>query len=337
MKPYQTEGRTHIMNIYSFLGDGEIYFLMNLIPYALDYRYEFTFLTISYIMSLNWVTFLKTMLRHSRPQFDDPSIGVANSTVSSVCSGEFGNPSGHTLLTTSYLLVAWLFLKQVCANSYKKNRWCGARLFDTFVFSSIFMVSLCRLYLGRHSLDQIILGNGLGAWSAIFAADIYKKYFYDPVFAPDVSKDSLETIATRSWQSMKNAIALYCAIFVAMVGLFTYVDIYQQIPDQWMQSLIDTCPTLRKSHTFHYFSLAATGYITVIPSFYIFNYLKHAQWARDGLPIATARPPTWVIVVEAIIKLCLMQGAETMSKKVPAYVYGTNDLEPLVVFGEKSF
>lgn len=151
---------------------------------------------------------------------------MANSSVSSTCSGEFGNPSGHTLLTTSYLLVTWFFFKQVYAEYYRRNR-CVARLHGTFVYSSIFMVSLCRLYLGRHSLDQIILGNELGAWSAIFATDIYKKYYYDPVFAPDVSKESKETIVTRSWNSLKNAFAIYFIIFAAMVGLYTYVDTYQ--------------------------------------------------------------------------------------------------------------
>lgn len=107
-----------------------------------------------------------------------------------------------------------------------------------------------------------------------------------------------------------------------------------------MQSLLETCPTLRKTHTFHYFSLAATGYVTVVPTCYLFNYLKHSQWALNGLPTAASLAeavPAKVIAIEAIIKLCLMQVAEILSKKVPAYIYGTNDLEPLVVFGEKSF
>jgi hypothetical protein len=84
-------------------------------------------------------------------------------------------------------------------------------------------VCFCRLYLGRHGLDQIFVGIELGAWSAFFFNDTFKKYFYDPVFCPDDSEDPKVTVA-RSLKALKHTSLIYLVIMVKMVCLFIYVD-----------------------------------------------------------------------------------------------------------------
>jgi membrane-associated phospholipid phosphatase len=98
IQPYYTTERTEIMNFFSAIGDGEGFFHLNAIFFAIGLHYEFAFLTMAFCANVHIIAFLKTLLQHSRPQFDDPTIGVVSN--SSICSGEFGNPSGHATMTT---------------------------------------------------------------------------------------------------------------------------------------------------------------------------------------------------------------------------------------------
>jgi len=317
------------MNFFSAIGDGEHYFYFNMIFFILGRQYEFVFLTMAFCMNVHWITFLKMSLRHSRPQFDDKTIGIVNN--SSICSGEFGNPSGHTLMTSQQTLTALFFFKQIWAEWLRTHKWV-ARLLELFVFVMIVGISSCRLYLGRHGLDQIFLGILLGTWSAFFFNGVFKKHFYDPVFTPDVDSEHPKVTAARSLKAAKYAAIVYLAILIKMICLYIYVDTTFEIPSDWKTSLTNTCPKLKKSHTFHHFSLACTGYVAVMPSFFLWNYLKHRDWACNGITFESsaatlANQSTGTLALEAFIRCGLFVVVEIVGKKLPMMIYGHNDLD----------
>ena len=66
------------MNIMSWLGDGEVYFFTMLAFFIFGGEYVFTYLTCAFFMNQHWINWLKTVIRHSRPQFDEPSLGIEN-------------------------------------------------------------------------------------------------------------------------------------------------------------------------------------------------------------------------------------------------------------------
>lgn len=125
-----------------------------------------------------------------------------------------------------------------------------------------------------------------------------------------------------------------------MLSLYHYVDSTHQIPEEWMQSLRDTCPEMKKTHTFHHFSLAVIGLTTLMPAFYFFNYLKHRSWDRNGfdpeVAAALAEPSTKTVVIETCVRLLISIILEIFWKKVPLAIYGTSDLDAFPEFVKKS-
>ena len=114
---------------------------------GLGYYKDYLYLMTAFIAGTHWSNFLKPMLHHSRPQFDDPVLGEINV---GDCAGEFGNPSGHSLLVSQFLLTFWwLYRKRL--TGYFSPKY--IMFTDLLVVMQIFTMCLCRLYLGRHSLD----------------------------------------------------------------------------------------------------------------------------------------------------------------------------------------
>ena len=104
LKPYHTPFLTKLMNFVSAVGDGEPYVMIMAAFLIFGGEYVFTYMTCAFFMNQHWINFLKTAIGHSRPQFDDPTLGVVNE--SEQCSGEFGNPSGHSLMASCVIVVA---------------------------------------------------------------------------------------------------------------------------------------------------------------------------------------------------------------------------------------
>ena len=150
IKPYHTPELTKIMNVLSTLGEGKAYFYTCFIFYLSGHEYEFTYLIGTYFTTQYWICWLKTQIRASRPQFDEPSLGVENE--SQQCSGEFGNPSGHALLVTMFIPTC-LHLAQVRQATWFQRHTILAWIIKIVAYIFIFLVCFCRLYLGRHGLD----------------------------------------------------------------------------------------------------------------------------------------------------------------------------------------
>jgi membrane-associated phospholipid phosphatase len=104
--------------------------------------------TIYLLFNIFLITLLKQFYIDPRPFWTDPNIR----SLSVYCPAEFGNPSGHSWFATVFLFLLFLRYFPKMGKLYALG---GSALL-------IFLVAFSRMYLGAHSLDQVLLGVCLG-------------------------------------------------------------------------------------------------------------------------------------------------------------------------------
>ena len=84
---------------------------------------------------------------------------VSESVTAYACSGSFGNPSGHSSTVACMFMTNWLELFR----SFKVDYWSKVL---TLVLGLTFVgtIAYSRLFLGVHSVDQILFGCFIGFW-----------------------------------------------------------------------------------------------------------------------------------------------------------------------------
>ena len=110
--------------------------------------------------------FLKSIYTNSRPYWDIYNEKYKNndfSTKPTECDGGFGNPSGHSLMSTSFLNLWYLFINTKFVKQHQK-KWK-----ILIIISSLILVLICiasvtfsRIHRQIHSFNQIIFGTLLG-------------------------------------------------------------------------------------------------------------------------------------------------------------------------------
>jgi hypothetical protein len=93
------------MKVVTFIGDGDICYLVCIIIWAYGHKTKhstslYQSMLLSFVLCFGAVFnyILKSAFHKSRPLFDD--INLADTSVKD-CAAEFGNPSGHSLFSTS--------------------------------------------------------------------------------------------------------------------------------------------------------------------------------------------------------------------------------------------
>ena len=102
---------------------------------------------------------LKSIYGSPRPNWINKS---DNQALNDYCKLSFANPSGHSVLSSSFFLSAWHLLT---AQYIQKNKiWQQVLKWITFAFSvfMILCVMISRLYEGVHTINQIIFGCCIG-------------------------------------------------------------------------------------------------------------------------------------------------------------------------------
>ena len=101
---------------------------------------------------------LKIIYQNERPFFINSEIKVLN------CEGGFGNPSNHSLLSTFFYLSLYeIYVKKNKEINEKKKKLI---LFFTIFF--IFSIVFSRMFLGVHTLNQILFGSLIGFFLYFF-------------------------------------------------------------------------------------------------------------------------------------------------------------------------
>ena len=121
----------------------------------------------------------------------------------------------------------------------------------------------------------------IGSFAAHFNANCLKPYMFDPVFRPKSNEDPKITSARSKWAFVYSAF-VYFLICAKMTALYLYVDENYPVPQQWMDSIIKTCPTFKKRNLWHHFSIVHTGFVIIICATYLWNYTKHRGIAQAG-------------------------------------------------------
>jgi len=165
------------MYLYSDLGTGEPYYVMFVLFWGrnINSKLENSFYTMNYFLQSFFIGLffcysLKPIYGESRPFFDDITLGDMNIKD---CSAEFGNPSAHSILAAQIPLIMMWFYLDTYRDYFNKNKFVKNSL-RAFTWSFIIGVIYSRIYVGRHSFDQIIYGVLLGILLAYFSHYYYR-------------------------------------------------------------------------------------------------------------------------------------------------------------------
>lgn len=141
---------------------------------------------------------LKPLFQGSRPFFDD--ISLADMSIND-CSAEFGNPSAHSILAC-HCIFTWLwFLYDFYPEYFRRNKMVMTAL-NWFTYSFIAGVMYSRVYVGRHTFDQVITGALVGTLGAHFTHYYYRTQILDQSVRPDMTRE-------ESWNQWYKALHLW--------------------------------------------------------------------------------------------------------------------------------
>ena len=96
-------------------------------------------------LSIYFLNYLKLIFIDFRPSF------LSNEIDSKNCRLDYGKPSGHALMSS---IAIPLCMYQIFKNNIEKTRL----KFIIISSVSVFLVIFSRLYLAKHSINQLILG-----------------------------------------------------------------------------------------------------------------------------------------------------------------------------------
>ena len=130
----------------------------------------FLYLTFSTISSTYLVSVLKLIYQNPRPYFLDNDIQLLVN-----CDVGYGNPSGHSLVSTVVYLGLWKLISKNKVFKDEKRKIINFSLLGFIIFF-ILCIAFSRLYGGVHSLNQIIYGILLGIGLFILYFYFFKIY-----------------------------------------------------------------------------------------------------------------------------------------------------------------
>lgn len=213
-----------VMRTLSFLGDGDTCYLYIVFIWALGRHtkhsssyYEAMFLSIILSTSATVNYLLKSVFHKSRPLFDD--ITLADTTMKD-CAAEFGNPSGHSMLSTS----VYMAILQIHLDNYKQyydqNRIKRIMLY-LFTYAFLLGVIYSRVYCGRHTFDQCLNGYLCGYWIFHFVYFFWRPFFFNEDIKPE----------SKHFRQLILAFSTFFAFVSSAVGIYYYIENFVDIPE----------------------------------------------------------------------------------------------------------
>jgi membrane-associated phospholipid phosphatase len=192
-----------VMKFFTFLGNEEFYLLiMPLLVWSVDYKLGLR-LGVMLMLSGSLNFFLKLGFHQPRPYWVSSKIKDLTTPM-----GSFGLPSGHSQNAASVF--------GLMATSTKQKWLRGLIIF------TIIMVAFSRLYLGVHSITDILLGLLVG----VFILWIFLKF---------------EERTTEYFQRQKIIVRIMFVFGISIALTFLgilFVDVFQGIPlpNEWIQN-----------------------------------------------------------------------------------------------------
>ena len=92
------------------------------------------------------------------------------------CSSQYGNPSGHSSTSVGMLCLVWLEI----ATSAVPPLWLKCLTLPVAMGMGA-SIMYSRLFLGVHSIDQVVYGAILGIWVALLAHFCCREFFFSEI------------------------------------------------------------------------------------------------------------------------------------------------------------
>ena len=251
-----------LMKIFSILGTEIAFSVILLFIINFDDTFK-SYIIYMLCVSSNTLTItLKMVYREARPYYINKDILPLN------CEGGYGNPSGHSLASAAIYLSIW---KLYYSDRENKDKFTSLVLF----LCLIFFIMLSRLYMGVHSLNQIVFGFLIGFSIFIFL-------FY--VIELDYSK--FQTFLFKV--SIFNYILVNITIFLLIILI--YLTTYER-NQLWIDIIKVNCKSLPKIKMLHeealfmipVFLSNISAFVSI--KFDIFNHYQNdmVKWCNENL------------------------------------------------------
>ncbi|KAM3138759.1 hypothetical protein pb186bvf_009138 [Paramecium bursaria] len=225
-------GETFIFAFFSYLIvlppaiGGILYFYTDLKIDSL--LYIFTVLSGDIINS-----FLKNIYHQPRPYWIQSEISGLD------CNTEYGKPSGHaqTSVMMIFLLQFIYYPKTQIWSADKTIRMRVKIMIFVLQCVTIFMIGLSRVYLGVHSIGQVLLGWCFG----IYCVFVYEEYIHELFY--NYMKSELSVLkANRFKTAVQYGTLIFIIIFSLNLGLY-FINKYEFVNDEelqiWLQQIAD--------------------------------------------------------------------------------------------------
>lgn len=189
------------------------------------------------------------------------------------CEGGWGNPSNHALISVSFYMTLYRIVidsSHIDMSKKTKNNY--------LKFTILFIVLICfsRIFLGVHSINQVLFGAAIGLF-------IYYFLFHILCLNTNNPNELISIILSYKYIS-------FFVILLSFVPFFPYwiINVNAQLKNKWKTIIESQCPNLPHSKRFEQESFLCTYLIlTIIPCllgmYFEYSYIfdrNYAKWAR---------------------------------------------------------
>ena len=174
------------------------------------------------------IMFANFILNQLKSAYEEPRPSwVSDEIPASKCRTSFGNPSGHMLGNCFFWVSVYLHLfydRMIINNSDGSTSFWNNRSVQFFItiFLTVFLglMAISRVYLGAHTLNEVLFGTLLGVTIATIAHFRVKTFFYA---MPEMlySREEEEKYDINRWTYIKAILATFVIpMSIASLTLF---------------------------------------------------------------------------------------------------------------------
>ena len=203
-----------------------------------------------YIVSVQLASFAKINLKmlESEPR---PTWAWGSDIASYGCASSFGSPSGHS--TRSSNLAFLIILDMFFASDWSRKTYAELKQKSPkshiFTFLTVLLVTITfwlaqlydRVFLGKHGINQVILGSQLGIWCACFSHYVLR----DCVFAHITRLTQKTNAQLSSYREPLSYIGFGSAVILTSVAITCIVGLVMnasgKLQQEWLINIRDAC------------------------------------------------------------------------------------------------
>lgn len=139
-------------------------------------------------------------------------------------------------------------------------------MFRVAVYWFIVSVIYSRIYTGRHSLDQCIVGFAVGVWTSHFCMFYWREHVFD-------FENKRES---NHYKHAKHFVFVIGLFMLGTFALYYYIEWYVHIPDQWYANAKLICSTaVADTRMFHNSAVTGVGTLSFVLVYYLMKAYRH--------------------------------------------------------------